>query len=297
MSISVSHPAGSKFTTLQDEAQRARAGHSPIAIPKISSKMYLLPYEIWGVDLRALPVSPRYQISYDAAVAMATAFFILNSKWLRKSHIILWLLPGDHIITNRKSLIFIHFSASFFLHSILFRLKRPAPCLGLTSYAWQRKQPQPNAMRNFHSSITTCPNPPCSHLAPGCCCRRTQGCAGGAAPRQAHPGSPHNGERRGRLENPGKRFNMSSDKLFPVRGPMLQYFLLSFFLSPLLPNVNQNGQWCFLSSWHRDAGEGKHVSCPMTTGMRATASVQHCSFGVGTKPQAQSSLLDVTVQP
>lgn len=47
-------------------------------------------------------------MSYDAVVVMATALFILNSKWLRKSHIILWLLPGDHI-TNIKSLILIYF--------------------------------------------------------------------------------------------------------------------------------------------------------------------------------------------
>lgn len=70
--------------------------------------MYLLSYEIWGVDLRALPVSPRYQMSYDAVVVMATTLFILNSKWLRKSHIILWLLPEDHI-TNIKSLLLIYF--------------------------------------------------------------------------------------------------------------------------------------------------------------------------------------------
>lgn len=47
-------------------------------------------------------------MSDDAVVAMATALFILNSKWLRKSHIILWLLPGDHI-TNIKSCILIYF--------------------------------------------------------------------------------------------------------------------------------------------------------------------------------------------
>lgn len=75
---------------------------------EITSKMHLLSYEIWGVDLRALPVSPRYRMSYDAVVAMATSLFILNSKWLRKSHIILWLLPGDRI-TNIKSLILIYF--------------------------------------------------------------------------------------------------------------------------------------------------------------------------------------------
>lgn len=75
---------------------------------EITSKMYLLSYEIWGVDLRALPVSPRYQMSYDAVVVMVTTLFILNSKWLRKSHIILWLLSGDHI-TNIKSLILIYF--------------------------------------------------------------------------------------------------------------------------------------------------------------------------------------------
>lgn len=47
-------------------------------------------------------------MSDDAVVAMATALFILNSKWPRKSHIILWLLPGDHI-TNIKSCILIYF--------------------------------------------------------------------------------------------------------------------------------------------------------------------------------------------
>lgn len=62
-------------------------------------------------------------MSYDAVVVMATALFILNSKWLRKSHIILWSLPGDHI-TNIKSLILIHFSASFFLPSILSKPKK-----------------------------------------------------------------------------------------------------------------------------------------------------------------------------
>lgn len=47
-------------------------------------------------------------MSDDAVVAMATPLFILNSKWLRKSHIILWLLPGDHI-ANIKSCILIYF--------------------------------------------------------------------------------------------------------------------------------------------------------------------------------------------
>lgn len=47
-------------------------------------------------------------MSYDAVVVMATTLFILNSKCLPKSHIILWLLPGDHI-TNIKSLILIYF--------------------------------------------------------------------------------------------------------------------------------------------------------------------------------------------
>lgn len=47
-------------------------------------------------------------MSDDAVVAMATALFTLNSKWLRKSHIILWLLSGDHI-TNIKSCILIYF--------------------------------------------------------------------------------------------------------------------------------------------------------------------------------------------
>lgn len=111
---------------MQDGAQRPEAGYGPalpVAILELTSKMYLLSYEIWGVDLRALPISPRYRMSYDAVVVMATALFILNSKWLRKSHIILWSLPGDHI-TNIKSLILIHFSASFFLPSILFKPKK-----------------------------------------------------------------------------------------------------------------------------------------------------------------------------
>lgn len=47
-------------------------------------------------------------MSDDAVVAMATPLFILNSKWLRKSHIILWSLPGDRI-TNIKSCILIYF--------------------------------------------------------------------------------------------------------------------------------------------------------------------------------------------
>lgn len=47
-------------------------------------------------------------MSYDAVVVMATTLFILNSKCLPKSRIILWLLPGDHI-TNIKSLILIYF--------------------------------------------------------------------------------------------------------------------------------------------------------------------------------------------
>lgn len=56
-------------------------------------------------------------MSDDAVVAVATALFILNSKWLRKSHIILWLLPGDRI-TNIKSCILIYFQPLFFLPSI-----------------------------------------------------------------------------------------------------------------------------------------------------------------------------------
>lgn len=57
-------------------------------------------------------------MSYDAVVVRATALFILNSKWLQKSHIILWLLSRDHI-TNIKSFILIYFPASFSLSSIL----------------------------------------------------------------------------------------------------------------------------------------------------------------------------------
>lgn len=75
-------------------------------------------------------------MSDDAVVALATALFILNSKWLRKSHIILWLLPGDHI-TNIKSCILIYFQPLFFLLSILSKWKSlwaeagPGPTLGL----------------------------------------------------------------------------------------------------------------------------------------------------------------------
>lgn len=124
-----------------------------------------------------------------------------------------------------------------YIHTISTAAKKPALQLPKPDPIYFQSSPGSYSPRAAQSQATS-PSCPTGERAPS---NQSQprsrpacsppGCRRRSLPNpHVSPGNPHNGEKTERLENPGKRFNMSSDKLFLTRGPKLGFF---YFFSPI----------------------------------------------------------------